>query len=30
MNDALGLSLSCESDAAAQAYQRAVDAYLHA
>ncbi len=30
MNDALGLSLSCESDAAVQAYQRAVDAYLHA
>ncbi len=30
MNDALGLSLSCESAAAAQAYQRAVDAYLHA
>lgn len=30
MNDALGLRLSCESAAAAQAYQRAVDAYLHA
>ncbi len=30
MNDALGLSLSCESAAAAQAYDRAVDAYLHA
>jgi len=30
MNDALGLSLSCESAAAGQAYNRAVDAYLHA
>ena len=30
MNDALSLSLSCDSAAAAQAYQRAVDAYLHA
>lgn len=30
MEDALGLSLSCESVAAARAYQRAVDAYLHA
>lgn len=30
MDDALGLGLSCTSAAAAQAYQRAVDAYLHA
>ncbi|MEI6028113.1 MAG: tetratricopeptide repeat protein [Betaproteobacteria bacterium] len=30
MNDGFGLGLSCESAAAAQAYQRAVDAYLHA
>jgi tetratricopeptide (TPR) repeat protein len=30
MKDALGLSLSCGSAAAVQAYQRAVDAYLHA
>jgi Tfp pilus assembly protein PilF len=30
MHDAFGLNLSCESAAAAQAYQRAVDAYLHA
>jgi hypothetical protein len=30
VNDALGLALSCESATAARAYQRAVDAYLHA
>lgn len=30
MNDVLGLSLTCGSIAAAQAYQRAVDAHLHA
>jgi tetratricopeptide (TPR) repeat protein len=30
MSDALGLSLSCESAVAGPAYNRAVDAYLHA
>jgi hypothetical protein len=30
MNDALGLGLTCDSAAAVQAYNRAVDAYLHA